>query len=484
MVINSFSFLFIFFIVLFLIYYFPLKEKTNAQNWLLLIASYLFYGLASWKMLPVLFIATLAFYFLGIAIRNGSDKRASLFTTLGVVAGVGMLAYFKYLNFFIDSFTTLFISFGMKVNPITLNILFPLGISFFTFRLISYLIEIYRGKIEPTRDFVAFATYIAFFPTMMAGPIDRPNDFIPQLRSKRPFNYYMAMDGTRQILWGIFKKMVIADNMVLFLSDVWGDAGAHSPTTLLLAAMVFPIQLYADFSGYSDMAIGIGKILGIRVAINFRYPFFARNVAEYWRSWHISLTSWVTDYVFMPLNVKFRGWGKIGLIMAIVINMVVIGLWHGANWTYAVFGLYHGLLFIPLIYSGSFGRKNKLKSGIYGLPLVGDILKMIGTYLLVALGLVVFNARSVGHALLFFKNLFQFSNLTIFTAQGLASLAQSLFFAAIMFIMEWKQRDKEYALQIDALVPRKLARYAIYWLLLVLIVLLSGEEQVFIYMQF
>src|SRR5690554_5687216 len=364
MVINSLSFLF-FFTVLFLVYYFPLKNKKVSQNWCLLISSYIFYGITDLRMLPIIFGATIVFYVLGIIINKSSQKSASLFTVIGVLVGVGMLVYFKYLNFFINSFETLITSLGLSATITALNILFPLGVCFFTFRLISYLIEINRGKIEPTRDFVAFAAYIAFFPTLLAGPIDRPNDFLPQLKSARVFDYNMAMDGTRQILWGIFKKMVIADNMALFIGSVWGNLGDQNATTLLIAALAYPIQLYADFSGYSDMAIGVGKILGIRVAINFRYPFFARNVAKYWRSWHMSLTSWITDYVFMPLNVKFRKLGDLGLISAVIINMIIIGIWHGANWTFAVFGLYHGLLFVPLILSGSFGKRKKLKANNY-----------------------------------------------------------------------------------------------------------------------
>ncbi|MDD4777202.1 MAG: MBOAT family protein [Fermentimonas sp.] len=483
MVINSFSFLF-FFTVLFVVYYFPLRNKTYAQNTLLLAASCVFYGVADLKMLPVLLISTVVFYLLGIMIQKSASKTASLLTASGVIAGVGMLFYFKYLNFFIDSFADLITAAGLQVNPNTLSIIFPLGISFFTFRLISYLIEINRGKIEPEHDFVAFAAFIAFFPTLLAGPIDRPNYFIPQLKSPRLFDYDLAMDGTRQVLWGMFKKMVIADNMGLFLGSVWGDVTGQNATTLLIAALVFPLQLYADFSGYSDMAIGVGKILGIRVAVNFRYPFFARNVAEYWRSWHMSLTSWVTDYVFMPLNVRFRQWGTTGLLLAIIINMIVIGIWHGANWTYAVFGLYHGLLFIPLVLSGSFSGNKKLRADRYGLPLSSDLLKMMGTYLLVAFGLIIFNAPSVGQAVVFVKGLFQFSNLTALTAEGLRMLSLSLFFMILVLIAEWKQRDKEYALQIDILVPKKAARFAIYWVLLIITVLFSGEEQIFIYMQF
>lgn len=483
MVINSFSFLF-FFVILFLVYYLPMKNNANAQNIWLLVASYLFYGIADWKMLPLLVVSTVVFYWVGLFISQSAGKRASLLTSLGVIAGVGMLLYFKYLNFFIDSFATLFSSIGIRVNLTTLHIIFPLGISFFTFRLISYVVEVYRGKMEPVRDFVAFAAYIAFFPTLLAGPIDRPNIFIPQLKSPRTFNYDLAVDGTRQILWGIFKKMVIADNMALFVGSVWGDLAGQNATTLILAALIFPLQLYADFSGYSDMAIGVGKLLGIRVAVNFRYPFFARNVAEYWRSWHMSLTSWVTDYVFMPLNVKFRGWGTTGLLLAIIINMVVIGIWHGANWTYAVFGLYHGLLFIPLVLTGSFAKKKKLIANRYGLPTGGDFTKMVGTYLLVAFGLIIFNAPSVGHAGMFIEGLLNFSNMGTITAEGLRMLILSLFFAALMLIVEWKQRDREYALQIDTIFPKKVVRYAIYWVLLIISVLFSGEEQVFIYMQF
>src|SRR5690554_540380 len=483
MVINSFSFLF-FFTVLFLVYYFPLKNKKVSQNWCLLISSYIFYGITDLRMLPIIFGATIVFYVLGIIINKSSQKNASLFTVIGVLAGVGMLVYFKYLNFFIDSFETLITSLGFNANITALNILFPLGISFFTFRLISYLIEINRGKIEPTRDFVAFAAYIAFFPTLLAGPIDRPNDFLPQLKSARIFDYNMAMDGTRQILWGIFKKMVIADNMAIFLGSVWGDVGAQNGTTLIIAALVYPIQLYADFSGYSDMAIGVGKILGIRVAVNFRYPFFVRNVAEYWRSWHMSLTSWVTDYVFMPLNVRFRTLGNTGLILALIINMIIIGIWHGANWTYAVFGLYHGLLFIPIVISGTLVGKKRLKVNKFGLPVYTDFVKMIGTYLLVAFGLIIFNSQSLAQTFEFLKGLLNFSNPTSFTAEGLRLLSQSLFFALIMFTAEWIQRDKEYALQIDNMITQKIARFAIYWAILILVVLFSGEEQLFIYMQF
>ena len=483
MAINSFGFL-LFFSIVFFVYYFPLKERTKAQNWLLLIASYVFYGIANWKMIPILLIATTLFYFLGIKISGSNDKKAGRLTTLAVVAGVGLLFYFKYLDFFIASFSDLFNAIGLRTNWSTFNIIFPLGISFFTFRLISYAVEVYRNKIEPERDFVAFATYISFFPTIMSGPIDRPNDFLPQLHKKRTFDYDMAMDGSRQVLWGIFKKMVIADNIAVFVDNVWMGLPNQNSPTLIIAALLFTMQMYADFSGYSDMAIGVGKILGFRITINFRYPFFATNIAEYWRRWHISLTSWITDYVFMPLNIRFRDYGNWGLIWAIIINMIIIGVWHGANWTFAVFGLYHGLLFIPLILSGAFMKRKKLKIGKFGLPSTMDLLKMGGTFLLVTVGLIIFRAESIGLAFEYLIRIFNISNLFGLTTDGLRALIPVLISMIVMVMVEWVQRDKEYPLQFDTIITNKFARVALLWGIIIITVLLSGEEQTFIYMQF
>lgn len=483
MIINSFSFL-LFFIIVFVIYYFPLKEKTKPQNWLLLISSYIFYGIADWRMVPVLLVSTTIFYILGIRISKSTDRQASLYTTLGVVAGVGLLVYFKYLNFFIESFANLFSSIGLQTNISTFNIIMPLGISFFTFRLISYVIEINRSKIEPTKDFVAFATYIAFFPTIMSGPIDRPNDFIPQLKSTRSFDYDLAIDGSRQVLWGLFKKMLIADNIAGFVTLVWSDIPSQSGATLFIAAVLYSVQMYTDFSGYSDMSIGVGKILGFRITKNFYYPFFARNVAEFWRRWHISLTSWVTDYVFMPLNVKFRNLDNLGLIMAIIINMVIIGIWHGANWTFAVFGLYHGLLFIPLIISGSFARKKKLKANKFGLPYMNDLIKMLFTFLLVTIGLVIFRAENIAQAWQYLIGIVNPVGFVSLTTDGLRALIPTLLCTIAMFAFEWIQRNKEYPLQLDTIIPSKFMRIALFWLIIIVTVLYSGEEQEFIYFQF
>lgn len=483
MIINSFSFL-LFFTILFFVYYFLLKENTKAQNWLLLIASYIFYGIANWKMIPILLVATAFFYFIGKQIPKGGDKRADTLTTIGVVAGIGLLFYFKYLDFFIQSFADLFNNIGLTVNWSTFGIIFPLGISFFTFRLISYVIEIHRGKIEPDNNFVTFATYISFFPTIMSGPIDRPNSFIPQLKEKRVFNYELAIDGSRQVLWGLFKKMLIANNLAKFVDAVWSDIAIQNSTTLIIAAGLYTIQMYADFSGYSDMAIGVGKVLGLRITKNFNYPFFATNIADYWRRWHISLTSWVTDYVFMPLNIKFRNLDNIGVIMAVMINMIIIGVWHGANWTFALFGIYHGLLFIPLVLKGTFGRNKKLKPNKYGLPKLSDLAKMISTFILVTLGLIIFNAESISQAWQYIIGILSPYNILSLTTDGLRELMPTLLCIIAMIVSEWKMRDKEYPLQIDSVISKKYWRIALFWVIIIVTVLYSGEEQQFIYFQF
>ncbi|GAA4973259.1 MBOAT family O-acyltransferase [Algibacter aquimarinus] len=482
MLVNSLNFL-IFFGIVFFIYYIPLKEKTKSQNWLLFVASYVFYGIAAWQMIPLLFTATTIFYFLGFAIRRGNEKKASLLTTLGVCIGVGLLLYFKYLNFFIQSFADLFNTIGLKANWGTFNIILPLGISFFTFRLISYIIEVRRGKMVPTKDFVVFANYIAFFPTIMSGPIDRPNSFIPQLTNKRTFNYGLASDGCRQIIWGMSKKMIIADNLATIVNPVWADIPNQSGSTLFITAILYSIQMYTDFSGYSDMAIGIGKILGFRITKNFNYPYFTRNVSEYWRNWHMSLTSWLTDYVFMPLNVKFRDLGNFGLILAIIINMVVVGLWHGANWTFALFGLYHGLLFIPLILSGSFFKKKKLKTNKLGIPYLKDVLKMLGTFLLVTLGLVIFRADNIGQFWDYINGFFNFSNFFKLTLDK-KELVPLALFIVIMFILEWFERGKEFALSTFLTKNNIVFRWSFYFFLIVMLFVMSSKQQEFIYFQF
>ena len=482
MVFNSVDFL-IFFVVVFSLYHFIFKEKTKLQNILLLVASYVFYAWVNWKILPFLALSTAIFYFLGIAVfKAKTGKHKQLLTTLGVVLGIGTLLYFKYFNFFISSFKTLFESIGLQTNLHTFKILIPIGISFYTFRLLSYIIDIKRGKFEPTRDFIVFATYVAFFPCLLSGPIDRPATLIPQLKSRRIFDYSLAVDGMRQILWGLFKKVVIADNCAILVNEVFGGAyQLQTGSTLLLAAIFFSFQMYADFSGYSDMAIGVAKLLGIRVTKNFDFPFYAQNIAEYWRKWHISLTSWLTDYVFMPLNVRWRDHGKWGAIAAIMITFILIGLWHGDNWTFALFGLYHGLLYIPLILSGVMFKKTKLEIYKWGFPKPKVLWNILLTFGLVTIGNIIFRAETIGQA---FEYLGGICNTSILSIPFLEQKKLMAFCLVLMLLTEWVQRNRQHGLEITN-IKNQYVRWCIYFSIIVLIYKFGiFTYKQFIYFQF
>ena len=479
MIFNSIEFL-IFFVLVFSVYHFILKEKTGLQNLLLLVASYVFYAWVNWKILPLLAVTTAVFYFLGIAIFEAkTDKRKQILNTLGIMFGIGTLLYFKYFNFFISSFKALFESFGLQTNLHTFKILVPIGISFYTFRLLSYIIEIKRGRFEPTRDITAFATYVAFFPCILAGPIDRPATLIPHLKSKRIFDEALATDGMRQILLGLFKKAVIADNCAVYVNQVF-DVGIqeHTGSTLIIAAVLYSFQMYADFSGYSDMAIGVAKLLGFRVTKNFDYPFFSQNIAEYWRKWHISLTSWLTDYIFMPLNIKWRDRENWGTIAAIMITFILIGLWHGDNWTFVLFGLYHGLLYIPLILSGVIFKKKKIITYAWGAPKPKILLHILLTFTMVTAGNIIFRSESIGQAFTYFAGIFSVNFLPL----NIEFIKRIGFFVITMIFIEWVQRKKQYGLEIDAM--NVWLRRLIYIVIILSIIFFTGTNEQFIYFQF
>ncbi|MCX5849041.1 MAG: MBOAT family protein [Deltaproteobacteria bacterium] len=490
MIFNSISFL-IFFLIFFFLYWFVFNKNLKLQNLLILIGSYVFYAWASWKILPILVISTLIFYKLGIAVFSAkSEKNKNLLTALGVISGAGMLLYFKYTNFFISSFKNLFESFGLQTNLHTFNIILPLGISFYTFRLLSYVIDINRGKYEPTCDIGGFSAYVAFFPCLLAGPIDRPNTLIPQLQKKRGFDYDLAVDGCRQILWGAFKKIVVADNCATFVNDVFVSYQTYSGSTLLLGGAFYTFQLYADFSGYSDMAIGLGKLLGFKLTKNFNYPFFAQNIADYWRRWHISLTSWLTDYVFMPLNIRWRDLGNWGTVMAVLITFELIGLWHGANWTFVVFGLYHGLLFIPLILLGATFKKKKMETNKLGLPTLKCFGKILLTFFLVTFGFIIFRSETIEQAVQYMGGIFDKSLLNIPLLTNRESLLIDREYYIPMFVnlcilifTEWLQRDKEHGLQLDG-IKSHIVKFGIYYILIILILWFGKESETFIYFQF
>ena len=487
MVVNSLKF-FVFFCIFLAVWFLPLgKKRTKLQNIWLLIGCYVFYGVADWRTLPLLACATLAFYGIGLWIQYEKNKdnesAASNISIIGVVLAIGLLLYFKYLNFFADSFAQLLSAIGLNVTWTTMHIVMPIGVSFFTFKLISYVLEVKNEHIEPCHDIVEFANYVAFFPTILSGPIDRPNKFLPQLRVEHHYDAENVTRGLQQILWGIFKKMVIADNLMPVVESSW-SISSMSGSTFLLAMLLYPIQMYADFSGYSDMAIGVGRVMGFKVAKNFNYPFFSRNIAEFWRGWHISLTQWLTDYVFMPLNFRFRDLGKLGMVMAILINMILVGFWHGAYWTYGLYGLYHGLLFIPLILSGAFFSAKKMKTNKFDLPYLGDFLKMSLTYLLVSIGLIIFRAETIEGVFSYFGNVLQPSlfSLPKFIGQDNSSFLVAVPFIIVLLVADWRNRKKECPIYFEYSHGWK--AILCYSLLVASIFFIGAESSSFIYFKF
>ena len=347
MLINSIVFC-IFFLVVLIPYFSILRKSSRWQNLWVLAASYFFYGYADWRMVSLLVGATIVFYALALAISRVQRQQSCVqdsskaLMVVGVVLGAGLLLYFKYMNFFMEQFAALFNLMGLHTNWSTFNIIVPIGISFFTFKLIAYIVEVYKGNMEPCRDFVTFAAYIAFFPTIMSGPIDSPKMFIPQLEKPRWWNNEMVLEGLKRVLWGMFLKMCIADKISPYTDSVFNNYYHHSGVTIILASVLYTFQIYTDFCGYSEMAIGVSRVLGIKVTENFLRPYFVTNVGDFWRRWHMSLMNWFRDYIYFPLGGSRCS--KARMYWNTMVVFMVSGLWHGANWTFIIWGAYHGVL--------------------------------------------------------------------------------------------------------------------------------------------
>lgn len=486
MIFNSLAFA-TFFLSFFILYWFVFKQNLKLQNLLVLAGSYFFYGWWNWRFLSLLIGSSLLNYFLGIFISKSTNpKHKKWLLWLGLLQGIGGLIFFKYYNFFVSSFVDAFAGLNIHLHANTLQLILPLGISFYTFRVISYLLDIDKGKITPCTDWVVFFSYVAFFPSLISGPIDKAKLLIPQLEKKRVFNQDQFNDGLRQFLWGLFKKTVVADNCAIVANDIFDNYQNLPASSLVIGAFFYMVQLYADFSGYSDMAIGIAKLLGFNITKNFNYPFFAQNIADYWRRWHMSLTSWLTEYVFTPLSITFRDYGKFGLCLAIIINFTICGIWHGANWTFVLFGFIHGCYFIPLIIRGTLFKKIKT-SDKKMLPSLKESSNMLGTFTLVVLAEIMFRADSVAHAFDYYKHLFSLSIFSLPVLSNGMTTATCIGFMLIMIITEWLQRSKDHALQFEPN-PSQSRFYfqtAAFSLLIWAVVLWSvTDNKSFIYFQF
>jgi alginate O-acetyltransferase complex protein AlgI len=483
MLFNSLPFV-IFFTIFFILYWIVWDKNYKTQNLLLLAGSYAFYGWWDWRLLSLLIGNSALNYFLGLQIAQTThEKSRKILLWMGLVPCLGGLVFFKYWNFFIESLVRATNAFSIHLDWHTLNLLLPLGISFYTFKIMAYLLDIYHGKIKASRDWVVFFTYVAFFPCIISGPIDRARSFIPQLEKKRVFDSGQASDGLRQILWGLFKKIVIADNCALFASEIFDHYKQLPASSLLLGEFFFTIQIYADFSGYSDMAIGIAKLLGMQVIRNFNAPFFAQNIADFWRRWHISLTTWLTDYVFTPLSIAFRDYGKWGLIGAVLINYTLIGIWHGANWTFILFGFLNGCYYIPLIWRGTWNKKLKTSGNDMGLSLK-ILTRTAATFLLVMFTFTLFRADSVSQAFDYYRRLFSLSLFSMPLITEKINTTATLVFIVLMFWGEWRQRNKEHVLQLD-FIQHFAARALIYYSVLFAILFFSPAKFTdFIYLKF
>jgi D-alanyl-lipoteichoic acid acyltransferase DltB (MBOAT superfamily) len=460
-------------------------RSNKAQNVLLLLASYIFYGWMDWRFVAFLIAVSGLNFYLGIAIEKATNlKKRRWLLGVGLFQGIGGLVFFKYYNFFITSFNDAFGWFHIALDLPTLQLLIPLGISFFTFRTLSYLLDIDKGKISATTNGLVFFNYVAFFPTVLSGPIDKAKTFIPQLENRRTFNAYLSADGLRQLLWGVFKKAVIADNCATITNQIFNNYYTFPASSLVIGAFLYTVQIYTDFSGYSDMAIGFSKLIGFRVTKNFDYPYFAQNSADFWRRWHMSLTSWLTEYVFAPLSISFRDYNQLGLIVAIVINFTICGIWHGANWTYVLFGFLHGCYFIPLILKGTMNKKKKFAKEKL-LPTFSEFFNIIKTFLLVMFTFVIFRANTIKEAYLYYRSMVSVS---LFSAPKIPTEGVMLFplilFITLFFVIEWIGKDQEYALAQLASNRSTTVRWTCYFALFLALFYFAGSEQKFIYFNF
>ncbi|MUH36587.1 MBOAT family protein [Zobellia amurskyensis] len=480
MLFNSVDFA-IFLPLVFFLYWFVFPKKLKLQNLLIVLASYVFYGWWDWRFLSLIAFSTIVDYSIGRALarENGLNKRNMLLWT-SILVNLGFLGFFKYYNFFLDSFTSAFSFFGQEISAHSLNIILPVGISFYTFQTLSYTIDVYRKQLEPTRDFIAFSAFVCFFPQLVAGPIERASHLLPQFYKKRVFDYSKAVDGMRQILWGLLKKIVIADNCAEYANEIFNNSGEYSGSTLLLGAFFFTFQIYGDFSGYSDIAIGTSRLFGFDLMKNFAFPYFSRDIAEFWRRWHISLSTWFRDYLYIPLGGSRCGtWMKIRNIFII---FLVSGFWHGANWTFLAWGALNAIYFLPLMISG----KNRLNIDAAAkgkiLPSFKEIFQIGSTFFLTVLAWVFFRAENVADALRYLINIFDttlFSQPQIFPTTLMTLLA-------LFVITEWLQREKNHGLEIygNGLLKHRPIRWGAYIGIITIIFSFGGSQQEFIYFQF
>ena len=473
MLFNSIEFA-IFLPIVFALYW---ASRQRFRSYVILLAGYVFYGWWDWRFMALIAASSAVDYWCGAAIAGSADAtRRKRLLLLSIVVNIGLLSVFKYCNFFLDNLSGAFSFFGVPIGISRLDIVLPVGISFYTFQKLSYTIDVYRGRIEPCRDPIHFFGYVAFFPTLLAGPIERATNLLPQFAEEKKFEYDRAVDGLRQILWGLFKKVVVADSCAEVVNASFANPGAHSASTLVLAAVLYSFQIYGDFSGYSDMAIGTARLFGFELRQNFAYPYFARDIAEFWRRWHISLTTWFRDYLYIPLGGN-RG-TKLRTITNTFIVFLVSGLWHGANWTFIVWGFLHALCFMPLLLTGS--NRRHLGDITSALPRPVEALSILGTFTVVTIAWIFFRAESVQLAWDYLRGMVGPS---LLSKPGLDG-PRMLPFVALMLAVGWPNRHQPHGLSLgERRIPAPL-RWAAYFAVVFMVVFFGGSSGAFIYFQF
>jgi len=486
MLFNSFEFL-LFLPIVFTLYWFVFNKKLTWQNALVLVASYFFYGWWSWKFMGLLMLSTLLDYTYGFSVASPNRKKAKFFLWLSVVNNLGILGVFKYYNFFAEQFQAGLELLGLHTNPVMLNIALPVGISFYTFHGMSYVFDIYRGQQTPVRNFVDYAVFVSFFPLLVAGPIERASHLLPQVQKPRTFNYTQAVEGCRLMLWGMFKKVVIADSLAPTVDAIFGNYQHESGITLIIGAIAFSFQIYGDFSGYSDIALGTAKLFGFELLSNFKFPYFSRDIAEFWRRWHISLSSWFRDYLYIPLGGSKSGKWK--AVRNTFIIFLVSGFWHGASWNFIAWGFIHACGFLPLLLSN---RNRRYTTDVVAqdriLPTLKEFFQMLSTFTFVTIAWVFFRAETLGDAVEYigkaiydiFLNPRQLIHKPIIQSSSDFQAILILIMVIVILGLDWTNRLNERQIFNNS---NKLNRFILYLMTVVLLICFSESES-FIYFNF
>ena len=473
----------IFLPIVFLLYWFAVQRNLKLQNALIVIASYFFYGWWDWRFLSLIIFSTVVDYLVSQRLTNEyNQSKRKLLLSISIIVNLGFLGFFKYFNFFLENFVDAFSILGTQINTNSLDIILPVGISFYTFQTLSYTIDVYRKKLDATKDFMAFSAFVCFFPQLVAGPIERATNLLPQFLKKRTFEYDKSVDGLRQILWGFFKKVVIADNCAEFANQIFNNSADLNGSTLLLGAIFFTFQIYGDFSGYSDIAIGTSRLFGFNLKQNFSTPYFSVDIAEFWRRWHISLSSWFRDYLYIPLGGS-RGGTWIKIRNTFIIS-IVSGFWHGANWTFIIWGALNAIYFLPLLLTNS--NRNNLNVVAEGklFPSLREFISMLATFTLTVFAWIFFRAENLGHSLNYLSTLFSYSLFKFPSFNDMPKALITLFLILFFIIIEWNGRFEKYSIEKRFLKNNFIIRYTFYLLIIFMIYYFKGTSSEFIYFQF